>query len=71
MNLKPDDFLAHWYKEDAYKTTYISLIQPVTGTTFWDHEGEGMVLPPDLVMRKKGRRQTARRKQPEEKEKNQ
>ncbi|XP_020267248.1 uncharacterized protein LOC109842770 isoform X2 [Asparagus officinalis] len=42
------------------------MLNPVQGSNYWDTEGEGMVLPPNIVRRPKGRPKTARRRDPSE-----
>ncbi|KAL2921817.1 hypothetical protein RDABS01_013308, partial [Bienertia sinuspersici] len=44
----------------------LNLLQPVPGKTFWNHEGEGLVLPPDIIRKGLGKKKTARRKDGDE-----
>lgn len=70
MNQQLEEYLAKWYTSSTYSATYSNLLNPVPGSTYWNHEGEGMVLPPDIVKRTRGKRQTARRRDPDEPNKN-
>ncbi|KAL2933210.1 Gag polyprotein [Bienertia sinuspersici] len=40
--------------------------KPVPGKTFWNHEGEGLVFPPDIIRKGPGKKKTARRKDGDE-----
>lgn len=55
MNQQPEEYLAKWYKTSTYSATYSNLLNPVLGSTYWNHEGEGMVLPSDIVKRTRGK----------------
>uniref|UniRef100_A0A803MXQ5 SWIM-type domain-containing protein n=1 Tax=Chenopodium quinoa TaxID=63459 RepID=A0A803MXQ5_CHEQI len=48
MHHKPKDYLAKWYTASTYTATYSNLLKPVPGSIYWSHEGEGMVLPPNM-----------------------
>ncbi|KAL2896426.1 Midasin [Bienertia sinuspersici] len=41
-------------------------MKPVPGKTFWNHEGEGLVLTPDIIRKGPGKKKTARRKDGDE-----
>ncbi|KAL2937019.1 putative protein FAR1-RELATED SEQUENCE 10 [Bienertia sinuspersici] len=64
MRHQPEGYLAYWYRSSTYEKTYDNPLQPVPRSTFWNHEGEGLVLPPDLVKRRPGKK--ARRKDSDE-----
>lgn len=66
MRHQPENYIAHWYTRITCEKTYHQRLQPVPGSTFWDHEGEGLVLPPDLVSKGPGKKKTARRKDADE-----
>lgn len=66
MRHKPEDYIAKWYTSDTFEKTYQNLLQPVPGNLFWDHEGEGLVLPPDIIKKGPGKRKTARIKEAHE-----
>ncbi|XP_021722252.1 uncharacterized protein LOC110689758 [Chenopodium quinoa] len=66
MRHKPEDYLAHWYNAATYEKTYDNLLQPVPGSTFWNQEGEGLVLPPDIINKGPGKKKTTRRKDADE-----
>lgn len=55
MNQTPEEYLANWYKAPMYTATYSTLLNLVPGSTYWNHEGEGLVLPPDIVKRSAGK----------------
>ncbi|KAL2896540.1 Retrovirus-related Pol polyprotein from transposon TNT 1-94 [Bienertia sinuspersici] len=54
-----------WNGEDS-QTGFENLLQPVPKSSFWNHEGEGLVLPPDLVKKGLGKKKTVRRKDSDE-----
>lgn len=66
MRHQPEDYIAKWYKDETYEKTYQELLQPVPGSTFWDQEGEGLVLPPNIINKGAGKRKTNRRKDVDE-----
>ncbi|XP_074295497.1 uncharacterized protein LOC141623303 [Silene latifolia] len=71
MRIQPETTLPKWYTLQTYKQTYSNFLKPVPGNTFWVREGEGMVLPPDIVKSKLGgTRRKARRRDPDEVPKN-
>ncbi|XP_020258798.1 uncharacterized protein LOC109835224 [Asparagus officinalis] len=66
MRKNPEDFVAHWYKSEAYTNAYESLLNPVQGTRFWDLQQEGSMLPPHSIRKPIGRPKLARRRNPSE-----
>lgn len=62
MRKRPEDFLSEFYEVENYMVMYGKNMNHIQGRKFWDKEGEGMVLPPNIVKRTKGRPKTARRR---------
>ncbi|KAL2899078.1 4-hydroxy-tetrahydrodipicolinate reductase, partial [Bienertia sinuspersici] len=66
MKHQPEHYLTHWYTAVIYEKTYQNMLQPVPGKTFWNHEGEGLVLPPNIIKKAPGKKKTARRRDVDE-----
>ncbi|XP_020250189.1 uncharacterized protein LOC109827591 isoform X2 [Asparagus officinalis] len=66
MRRKPEIYLSEMYSQENYLIAYGGMLNPVQGSNYWDTEGEGMVLPPNIIRRPKGRPKTARRRDPSE-----
>ncbi|XP_020266494.1 uncharacterized protein LOC109841982 [Asparagus officinalis] len=66
MRRKPEMYLSEMYSQENYLIAYGGMLNILQGSNYWDTEGEGMVLPPNIVRRPKGRPKTARRRDPSE-----
>ena len=57
----PEDFVSAFFKKEMYMATYNPIIFPVPGPDFWTKTPTRDIDPP-VFKRKKGRKQTKRRK---------
>ncbi|XP_020266259.1 uncharacterized protein LOC109841724 [Asparagus officinalis] len=62
MRRKHEMYLSEMYSQENYLIAYKGMLNPLQGSNYWDIEGEGMVLPPNIVRRPKERPKTARRR---------
>ncbi|XP_020244681.1 uncharacterized protein LOC109822834 [Asparagus officinalis] len=62
MSRKPKMYLSEMYSQENYLIAYRGMLNPLQRSNYWDTEGEGMVLPPNIVIRPKRRPKTARRR---------
>ena len=46
LNLKGEDFIAHWFRKSTSKETYNSVIFPINGQEVWEVTAYPDVLPP-------------------------
>ena len=46
LNLKGEDFIAHWFKKSTYEETYNSVVYPINGHQLWEVTAYPDVLPP-------------------------
>jgi len=46
LNLKGEDFIAHWFRKSTYEETYNSVVYPINGQEVWEATAYSDVLPP-------------------------
>ena len=61
VKLHPEDFVHEFFKKPLYCETYKHIIYPVPGPDCWPHTMGDDISPP-VFKKKKGKKQTARRK---------
>lgn len=55
MRKDPVDFVAHWFKKEAYMNTYSHCLEVLRGEPFWEDTLGDTVLPPPFVKQLRGR----------------